>query len=136
MALVAILCEPLIVALANVPFKPGHIFEGYLVSTWLSVAILLLMLGGLVWKLIRRDGARAELTERPSSIAGILMLVCSSHMLSDFGGMAELRERERNKAVHGWRKRYAMGRLIGLDGVERVGVDEDKFFGRRISTAL
>ncbi len=136
MALVAILCEPLIVALANVPFKPGHVFEGYLVSTWLSVAILLLMLGGLVWKLIRREGSGANFAERPSSIAGILMLICGSHMLMDFGGMAELREQERNRAVHGWGKRYAMGKMIGLDGVERVGVDEDIFFGRRTSSAM
>ena len=81
-ALVAILNEPLIVCLANVPFKPGHAFEAYTVATWLSVAILLMMLAGLIWKLCRWD--TVDVKRRPGTIAANLVQICGSHMLVDF----------------------------------------------------
>lgn len=55
-------------------------------------------------------------------------------MLTEFQGMANLRGRERDKIVKGREKKYSLGGLVGVDGVEREGVDESVFVGR--STAL
>lgn len=52
-------------------------------------------------------------------------------MLSDFQGMAKLQSKERNRIVAGWRKLYTLGSLLGVDGVEREGVDESLFVGNR-----
>ena len=88
------------------------------------------MLAGIVLKLCRRDSFGANVARRPDTIASTLMQICGSHMLVEFGGLEELKDRERDKLVRRWGKRYAIGDLVGLDGVARVGVDEDIFFGR------
>ena len=41
---VAILCEPLIVSLANIPFKPGEAWKAHTVANWMVVAMLSMML--------------------------------------------------------------------------------------------
>ena len=108
-SVVAILCEPLIFCLANVPFKPGHSFIGYTVATWLAVAILLMMLFGVAWKLCRKDANGADAARRPDTIAGVLVQICGSHMLGDFAGMAELDEKRRNRTVMGMGKKVCYG---------------------------
>lgn len=126
-SLVAILCEPLIVALANIPFKPGSNFLAYKVATSITVAVLFLMLIGIVWMLCRRR--TPGMMRRPDTIASVLLALCGSHILGDFSGMAMMDGKTRDRTVNDWDKRYAMGRLIGVDGVEREGVDESMFVG-------
>ena len=48
-------------------------------------------------------------------------------MLDDFKGMALMARAQRDKEVRSWDKRYAMGSVIGVDGVEREGIDESLF---------
>lgn len=66
-------------------------------------------------------------TNRPKNVAEVLVALCGSHMLEDFAGMSTLEQKERDAMVKGWRKGYSMGSLIGIDGVERDGIDEDPF---------
>ncbi len=59
-----------------------------------------------------------------------MIAVCGSLILADFKGLSELDRRERDAIVGSWGKRYAMGTVVGVDGVEREGIDElgfDKF---------
>jgi hypothetical protein len=128
-SLVAILCEPLIVALANIPFKPGTAYKAYLVSTYISVAVLAMMLIGIIWFLSRKK--TPGMVRRPDTIAAVLLSICGSHVLGDFRGTAQMDERTRDGVVREWEKRYAMGRLVGEDEVEREGVDEDMFVGQQ-----
>ena len=44
--------------------------------------------------------------------------------------MGQLDKRTRDNIVRDWDKRYSMGRLVGVDGVEREGVDENVFVGQ------
>lgn len=44
-------------------------------------------------------------------------------MLERFEGLAEVSGRERDKRVKGWGKLYGLGRVRGVDGVVRKGVD-------------
>ena len=67
---------------------------------------------------------------RPDTIVDVLLYLCGSHMLGDFRGMAQLDRRTRDDIVRDWDKRYSMGRLVGVDGVEREGVDESVFVGQ------
>lgn len=125
---VAILCEPLIVCLANIPFRPGTAFLAYTIATWLSTVVLVLMIVGIIWRLFRTSAAVANAIKRPDTIAGMMFQICGSHMLGDFAGMAHLSKRTRDDTIRSWGKRYNMGTFVGTDGMQRVGVDEDIFF--------
>jgi hypothetical protein len=124
---VAILCEPLIVSLASIPFQHGEAWETYIVSNWLVVAILSMMLIGITWFLCRKK--TPGLIRRPDTVASIMLYLCGSHMLKDFKGMARLKQKRRDELVEEWDKRYSMGRFIGMDAVEREGIDESCFVG-------
>ena len=45
----------------------------------------------------------------------------------DFKGMAMMNQKERDMMISSWNKRYAIGSVIGVDGVEREGIDESLF---------
>ena len=68
---------------------------------------------------------------RPDTIAAVLLSLCGSHVLGEFRGMAQMDKRTRDGIVKEWEKRYAIGRSVSIDGVEREGVDEDMFVGQQ-----
>lgn len=125
-SLVAILCEPLIVALSNIPFKAGLAFIAYRVSTYVSIGILSMMLLGILWMLVVRKRT-PDLVRRPDTVASILLFICGSTMLDDFKGMSRMNRKDRDAMVQRWNKRYSMGSVIGVDTVEREGIDESIF---------
>lgn len=126
-SLVAILCEPLIIALANIPFKAGLTFTAYQASTYVTIGILSMMLMGIIWMLCRKR--TPELIRKPDTVASVLLFLCGSSMLEDFKGMALMNRKERDVIINRWDKRYAIGSVIGVDGVEREGIDESLFVG-------
>ncbi|KAL8895479.1 MAG: hypothetical protein Q9207_008159 [Kuettlingeria erythrocarpa] len=132
LSVVAVLTEPLIVALANIPFKPGTAYMAYRVSTYVTIGVLSLMLLGL-FGVLGRQKVNGELMRRGTeaarerTVGRVMGLVCGSCMLGEFRGLAELDEKSRDEVVQGWGRGYRMGQLVGVDGVERWGVDEDIF---------
>ncbi len=124
-SLVAILCLPLIVALASIPFKAGLTFIAYRTSTYITIGVLSLMLIGIVWLLCR--GKTPDLVRQPDTIASVLLFICGSNMREDFKGMSLMHRSEREEIITGWGKSYAMGNVIGVDGVERQAIDESAF---------
>lgn len=124
-SLVAILCLPLIVALASIPYKAALAWMAYRSSTYISIGILSMMLIGIVWHLCR--GRTPDLVRRPDTIASVLLFICGSSMREDFKGMSLMRRRERDDVVTRWGKSFAMGNVVGVDGVERQAVDESVF---------
>ena len=127
---VAILCQPLTVALSNIPFRAGLALMAYRVCTYITIGVLNLMLIGILWKLCRK-GTPGLAASRPDTLAGMLLLLCGSHMLEDFAGMSMLMRKERDEIVDGWGKEYSMGRMLGVDEVEREGIDESVFVGKQ-----
>ena len=123
---VAILCEPLTVALVNIPFNPGLARITYRTATYVTIAVLSMMLIGAVSVLYRKPTPNSVL-RRPETLAGMMIALCGSHILEDFRGMAKLEERERDATIRGWGKYYAMGSVKGVDGVEREGIDDQTF---------
>lgn len=125
-SLVAILCEPLIVALSNIPFKAGLAYIAYRVSTYISIGILSMMLLGILWMLGVRKRT-PDLVRKPDTVASILLFICGSTMLDDFKCMSRMDRKDRDAMVERWNKRYSMGSVIGVDTVERDGIDESVF---------
>ncbi|KAL8955985.1 MAG: hypothetical protein Q9193_006349 [Seirophora villosa] len=135
LSLVAISTEPLIIALANIPFKAQATFEAYRVSTYVAIGVLSLMLLGLlgVLNVLREERVSGEEAMRGIEVAGdravgsLMRLLCGSSMLSDLRGLAEMGTEGRDSVVMGWQKRYNMGDVVGVDGAERWGIDEYGF---------
>ncbi len=82
------------------------------------------MLIGIAWMLCRK---KTPAFQRPETLADMMIALCGSRMLVDFKGLSALDRRERDAVVGGWGKRYAMGTVVGVDGVERDGIDEQDF---------
>ena len=96
---VAILCESLIVALANIPFKPGLAFIAYKSCTYIAIAILSLMLIGLTWMLSLKRSP-GLMVRKPEKLAEVMIALCGSQMLEDFEGMSTLGTRERDAIIN------------------------------------
>ena len=133
-SLVAILCEPLIVALANIPYKPALSLIAYRTATYVTIGVLSMMILGVIVFLIRncRVGHQRHRwqRQRPETLAEMMLLMSGSNMLGDFRGLSELGGEERNAVVRGWGKAYSMGDVAGVDGVTRWGVDDELFVRR------
>lgn len=59
----------------------------------------------------------------PNTIVGRCMLMCGSYMLERFEGLGEMEGKERRSRIVGWGERFGVGRVRGVDGVLRRGVD-------------
>lgn len=132
LSVVAVLTEPLIVALANIPFKPGTSYMAYRASTYMTIGVLSLMLLGLLGVLLGQK-VNVELMKRGTeaarerTVGRVMGLVCASCMLGEFRGLAKLDKKSRDETVMGWGKGYRIGYLAVVDDVERWGIDEDIF---------
>ncbi|KAL9047006.1 MAG: hypothetical protein Q9206_006924 [Seirophora lacunosa] len=129
LSLVAILTEPPIIALANIPFKAQATFEAYRVSTYVTMSLMLLGLLGVL-NVLREERVSGEEAMRGIEVArdrtvgSVMGLLCGSTILSDLRGLAEMGTEERDSVVMGWQKRYKMGDVLGVDGAERWGIDD------------
>jgi hypothetical protein len=72
---------------------------------------------------ISRFGAAEGGGEVPVTVVGKAVLMCGSGMLERFDGLGETDGKDRNKRVESWGKVYGIGRVRGVDGVVRRGVD-------------
>ncbi len=59
----------------------------------------------------------------PDSIAGCMYHVADSSMLKDLEGMATVGAKERDRILRGMEKKYMFGKISGVSGAERIGVD-------------
>ncbi|KAI9806508.1 MAG: hypothetical protein M1833_003695 [Piccolia ochrophora] len=132
LSFLTMICEPLTVALSNIPYSPGVSHPTYVVCHNISVSILAAMLLGIIWAIVRerrRLGQRGHmlgLVRQPDCIASVLLYICGSRMLPHFAGMGTMKAGERRRYIIDWEKKYAMGSVVGIDGVERDGIDEKR----------
>ncbi|KAI9742735.1 MAG: hypothetical protein M1835_003011 [Candelina submexicana] len=122
-ALVAILSEILVIMLAGVPFQSAQTWFAFLVSAYLSMTILGIMIIALVaifwWR------TSIKMPRMPDTLAAVWSYLCASFLLEDFEALEGLDEKERDKRIRSWGKRYEFGKKMGVDGVVRWAVDED-----------
>lgn len=63
----------------------------------------------------------------PETMAGVMALLAGGHMLSSFAPLADYEEKYRNREVESWGFRFGIGKVRGVDGVVRRGVDFEQF---------
>ena len=124
LAFTAILADVLVVSLAGVPYSPGQIWMELIVCSYLSMAVLGVMiiatLALLVWR--RRS---PDLPRAPDTLLGVISYLADSNMLEDFEGLENVEKREMDDRIMGLGKRYGYGKNMGMDGQKRFMVDEE-----------
>lgn len=115
MAFAAILSEFLPILLANVPASTAVTLQARVVCTWLSVAILTLMLVCAFCLMLRRSSALHLLPRQPDNIASMLRYTIGpertrgSSMVDSFTGLAFVSGKRRDDLVRKEGKRYQLG---------------------------
>lgn len=114
---------PMPLLLSNIPFRLTLTWTTHQVCAWSSVAILLVMITtGLVSLFIRNPDMPLD----PTSIASCLYYVCDSEMLEGNGLEGLMTEKEMSRVLTAGsaaKARYRFGKVVGVSGTTRVGVD-------------
>ena len=121
-AAMAILSEVLIIAVSGVPFSAAEYHASFLISTYLSFAILGLMLVVLTGLPIWRRG-KPYLPYESDTLFAVWSYLCASRMIEDLKDLARCESSVRDKRIINSRKRYFYGLSSGVDGVQRYAVD-------------
>jgi hypothetical protein len=122
-AVVTLLSEVFVIALAGLPYRPGQLRAEFLFCGIASIVLLVLMiimLGVVVWW--RRK--LPHLPRKPNNVAAVMTYLAETTMTRDFEGMAGRKRKERNREIEGLGKRYAYGLRVDEEGRKRWVVDE------------
>ncbi|KAK0652445.1 hypothetical protein B0T16DRAFT_101784 [Cercophora newfieldiana] len=106
--------------LSNIPFSPIQTWEMHLVCAWTTVSCLGLMSLVIIcgFFFIKHPPLPVD----PASLAGRIYYLCDSHVADEFQGMSRMNRAECESKVD-MEKRYRFGKMIGVSGELRVGVD-------------
>lgn len=121
--------------LSHVPFSKTETYLTQLVCSWLSIAILGLMILTLVASFFVKW---PHLPVDPRTIAGAMYYICDSGMLETLDGMSTMQKRDRNMGIRRMGRKYGFGYIDGLNGRRRVGVDivDEKMEAKPLCTKL
>lgn len=123
-AFMALLAEVLIVSLAGIPFSQGQLHRAFIVTSWLSFSIMVLMLISLLVIYLRPG--RLDLPRQPDTIASLTSYLCHSSMLHDFADFARMDGKSRNEEVALMRRTYCLTKTkTEPDGAVRWQIDYD-----------
>ena len=123
--MVAILAEVLIITLPGIPFDAGQLWKAFILSSYLSMAILAVMLLSLLGLWLRPKGP--NLPRTPNTVGAMCSYLCGSSMQDDFADLACVETKTRNRAIKDMGREYALSFGRGFDGVERWRVDYDGY---------
>jgi hypothetical protein len=121
--LMTFLAEGMSVVVSGVPFAAGQTWMEFLVSTYMALAILGLMMVVSVFVIFRRF-SEPELPLKPESLIAVMSYLYSSSMIYDFRGMANVKERSRDRKIKDLSKEYEFRRLFSREGRYVWKVDE------------
>lgn len=122
-AAISCLAEFLIIILGAIPFNSGTLYQAYLFSTYLSMAILGLMLLGMVGLYVRPRGP--SLPRTPDTVAAVWSYLCGSSLLEDMADMSMLSESTRDRLVRKMGRKYTLEERTNMDGTARWTIDYD-----------
>lgn len=120
LSLTALLADFLPLTLSHVPFSILETYDTQATCTYLSIAILILMIIVLGGSLAIRW---PHMPVDPRTIAGAMYYLCDSCMLDSFDGLAGVESRDRDWMVKSMAAGYMFGTIAGSGGKERVGVE-------------
>ncbi|KAL5388975.1 hypothetical protein DPSP01_002680 [Paraphaeosphaeria sporulosa] len=116
-AAIGLLSEVLCVTLSAIPFNPATLWTAYNVSTWISVAILVLMLLALISVYFYREPI---MPVKPDTIAGNMVYLCDGSLADMFKDLGGHTTKERNEHISRMGLRYEMGYAPGPGGSRLV----------------
>jgi hypothetical protein len=123
-AFTALVSELLIVALAGLPYRPGQLRGEFFFCAVATIVILALMLVELALVIWWRGHAVPHLPRRPDTVAAVMTYVVGAGMNSDYDGLEEVKESDRDKKVVALGKTYLYGEAADDHGVRRWMVDQ------------
>ncbi|KAF2163860.1 hypothetical protein M409DRAFT_68136 [Zasmidium cellare ATCC 36951] len=118
-----LMAEALNIVISGVPFATGQTWGQFLVSAYMSLAILgiMVLVVGLVMLRRRKE---PKIPVRPDTLAGKMYYLSGSRVLDDFEGLDGVGQSVRDKRLCGLGKRYAFQPMMRRDGRRTWLVDE------------
>ncbi|KAK3066457.1 hypothetical protein LTR53_017191, partial [Teratosphaeriaceae sp. CCFEE 6253] len=115
--------EALNIVISGIPYATGQTWSQFLVSTYLSLAVLGLML--LVCAVLIFSRTREPKVPRhPDTVGAVMSYLCASQVLRDFEGTDGQDEGERDRRIRLLGKRYTFEERRRGDGRHAWTVDE------------
>ena len=120
-AFAAVLSKLTPILLANIPFSPWLTYPTHRACTWTAVGFLGFMILILVYGLVFVK--HPYMPVHPGTLAGSMYYVCDSPLLRDIqsGQLAVVRTRSGRAGGDG--QKYQFGKMVGLSGDTRIGID-------------
>jgi len=106
--------------LTIVPFQSTQTWKTHLVCAWLTVAVLGFMMAVVAWSIC---AARPRMAVEPCTVAGVMWYLCDAAMLDQFAGLGAASKAELARRTENLWMTYRFGRLAGVAGGERIGID-------------
>lgn len=121
--LVTLTAEALNIVISGVPFATGQTWSQFLVSSYMSMAILgIMILIAIVVILQRRR--EPKIPVHPDTLAYKMYYLSGSRVLDDFEGAEWEKEKDRNRNLEMLRKRYSFQPVMRKDGRRTWLIDE------------
>lgn len=118
--------EALNIVISGVPFSSGQRWIQYLVSTYMSLAILGTMIILTAVIIVVRCW-EPTIPRTPSTLAAVMSYLCSSRMLDDFEGMEGLDDRTKKQRSRVMSKKYEFARDGKLAWTVDDALDRPKY---------
>jgi hypothetical protein len=109
------------ILLSNIPFSPIQTWEMHLACAWATVSCLVFMILVIICGVFFIK--HPPLPVDPGSLAGRIYYLCDSHVVEGFQGTARMERAECEREVVDGMKWYRFGKMIGVSGELRAGVD-------------
>lgn len=114
-ATVSLSGEALNIVISGVPYSPGQMYSEYLVSAYMSLAILGWMILVFVVVLICR-GQERRIPVPPYTLAAKMSYLVGSRLCDDVGGSEWHQGQDRNERARISRKKYSLQQRTSPDG--------------------
>lgn len=115
--------EGLNVVISGVPYANGQRYIQFVISAYMSMAILGVMIIVTATIILLRF-REPKIPREPRTLGAVMSYLCSSRMLDDFEGTECLDERTRDQRIRSWCKKYEFTETVRRDGKLAWTIDE------------
>jgi len=123
LTVITLLAEALNIVISGVPYAPGQVWLQLLLSSYISLAILGIMLVAIVVVIVRRF-SEPVVPRKPETLGAVMSYLCGSRMCDDFDGVEGLSEEARDRRTGALGKRYEFKEALKRNGRTGWRVDE------------
>ena len=123
LTLMTFMAEGISVVVGGVPFAAGQTWNEFLVSAYMSLAILGLMVVTSAMVIFQRP-FEPTMPRKPESLFAVMSYSYSSLMLSDFDGTISIDKELSQRKIKSLNKRYEFKKAVLADGRYAWRVDE------------